>query len=202
MNNEHSIQYWRESPWNHRLEQEGTPFFLAVANDRREIVRELIRKDAFRDPGHTGGTSAVHIEASLLSIAVQHWDFELADWLVEKGCLHEDMYDLPNDSHAWDGRVTEYVLAKWRKIKEKERGRSHARGWPTHGARLEYCATPHSSGSSGSTCAASALTGTHEVEVRADYPVSPKNIRPQSRRHVKHKSRSASTKGLGVRLLS
>ena len=159
-----TTQYWRESPWNHRLEQEGTPFFLAVANDRREIVRELIRKDAFPDPGHTGGTSAVHIGASLLSIAVQHRDFELADWLVEKGCLHEDMYDLPNDSHAWedidgfryicrkfpeedykadvrnceewilqsvskevlsyawDGRVPEDALAKWRKLKEKERG--------------------------------------------------------------------------------
>ena len=97
-----TTQYWRESKWNHRLEQEGTPFFLAVANDRREIVRELIRKDAFPDPSHTGGTSAVHLDASLLSIAVQHRDFELADWLVENGCAHKNMRDLPNDSHAWE----------------------------------------------------------------------------------------------------
>lgn len=94
-------KYWHESTWNRQRVQDGTPFFLAVANDRRDMVRELIRLDAFSDPNHTGGMSAVHLDASLLSIAIQHCDFELADWLVDKGCTHEEMFDLPNDSFAW-----------------------------------------------------------------------------------------------------
>lgn len=97
-----SMEYWHESTLNHQREQEGTPFFLAVANNRREMVRELIRQDALPSPDHRGGTSAVHLDASLLSIAVQHRDFELADWLVEKGWTHEAMCDLPDDSFAWE----------------------------------------------------------------------------------------------------
>ncbi len=109
-----TTKYWHESAWNHKREQDGTPFFLAVANDRRDMVRELIRQNAFSDPSYTGGTSAVHLDASLLSIAVQHCDFELADWLVEKGCLHEDMSELPNDSHAWENlKSFQYLCRKF-----------------------------------------------------------------------------------------
>ncbi len=104
--------YWSGPEGLQGRSQDGTPFFLAVANNHRKMVREFIRLGEFQNPEHTGGTSAVHIEASLLSIAVQHHDFELADWLVEKGFLHEDMYDLPNDSYAWENLKSFRYLCK------------------------------------------------------------------------------------------
>ena len=94
--------YWSGPEGSKWRSKDGTPFFLAVAANRREIVRELIRLGEFHTPEHTGGTSAAHLDASLLSLAVQHHDFELADWLVERGWTHEDMFDLPNDSFAWE----------------------------------------------------------------------------------------------------
>lgn len=96
-----SKSYWSGPETQEDRRPEGTPFFLAVAADRRDMVRELVRLGEFPDPAHTGGTSAVHLASSLLSIAVQYGNFELADWLVEKGWLHDDMADLPRHSHAW-----------------------------------------------------------------------------------------------------
>lgn len=94
--------YWRKTVGANSRSPEGTPFFLAVAMDRKDMVRELIRLGAFPDWEHTGGTSAAHLSASLLSLAIEHDDFELADWLVGQGCTHEDMADLPDDSFALD----------------------------------------------------------------------------------------------------
>lgn len=94
--------YWSGPGGDDCRRPEGTPFFLAVAADRREMTRELIRLGAFPDLVHTGGTSSVHLGASLLSVAVQHGDFELADWLVGRGWMHEEMFELPKDSFAWE----------------------------------------------------------------------------------------------------
>ena len=92
--------YWSGPEGDEYRYSEGTPFFLAVAENRREMVRELIRQEAFPDLTHTGGSSWAHDGSSLLSLAVEHGDFELVDWLAEKGWLHPDMKDLPLASDA------------------------------------------------------------------------------------------------------
>ena len=87
--------YWSGPEGSEYRNPEGTPFFLAVAENRKDLVRELLRLGAFPDPTHTNVSSS-----SLLSLAVEHGDFELVNWLSEKGWLHPDMKKLPLASDA------------------------------------------------------------------------------------------------------
>ncbi|MBQ9344613.1 MAG: hypothetical protein IJT88_05305 [Kiritimatiellae bacterium] len=113
--------YWRRAPGAQNRSPEGTPFFLAVAMGRKDMVRELIRLEAFPDWKHMGGTSAAHLSASLLSLAIENDDFELADWLIEHGCTHEEMCDLPDDSFALDHlRRFRYLCRKFPEEDYKE----------------------------------------------------------------------------------
>ena len=93
-------RYWGSPDSENNREPDGTPFFFAVAEDRRNMVRELIRLNALPDWRHTSGYSPAHCGSSLLSLAVEHGDFELVDWLAEKGWLHPDMKRLPLDSDS------------------------------------------------------------------------------------------------------
>ena len=93
-------RYWGSPDSENKRQPDGTPFFFAVAEDRRNMVRELVRLNALPDWRHTSGYSPAHCGSSLLSLAVEHGDFELVDWLAEKGWLHPDMKRLPLDSDA------------------------------------------------------------------------------------------------------
>ena len=93
-------RYWERPDSENNRRPDGTPFFFAVAKDRRNMVRELIRQNALPDWRHTSGCRPAHCGSSLLSLAVEHGDFELVDWLVGKGWLHPDMKKLPLDSDA------------------------------------------------------------------------------------------------------
>ena len=92
--------YWSGPEGAEHRYPEGTPFFLAVAENRKSMVRELIRLGALPDWKHTGGSSAAWEGSSILSLAVEHGDFKLVDWLAEMGWTHPDMKDLPLASSA------------------------------------------------------------------------------------------------------
>ena len=93
-------RYWGPPDSENKQASDGTPFFLAVAEDRRNIVRELIRQNALPDWRHTSDYYPARCGSSLLSLAVEHGDYELVDWLAGKGWLHPDMKDLPLMSDA------------------------------------------------------------------------------------------------------
>ena len=93
-------RYWGSPDSENKRQPDGTPFFLAVAENRRNMVRELIRQDALPDWQHTSEYYPVRCGTSLLSLAVEHGDYALVDWLAEKGWLHPDMKELPLISDA------------------------------------------------------------------------------------------------------
>ncbi len=67
---------------------------------RPTALFRLIRQNALPDWRHTSEYYPVHCGSSLLSLAVDHGDFELANWLAEKAWLHPDMKKLPLWSDA------------------------------------------------------------------------------------------------------
>lgn len=109
-------QYWGPPDSDNKRNPDGTPFFLAVAKDRRNLVRELIRQNALSGWRHTSEYHPVRCGSSLLSLAVEHGNFELADWLAEKGWLHPDMKKLPLWSDALQHLVRfQYLCQKFPK---------------------------------------------------------------------------------------
>ena len=109
-------RYWGPPDSENKRQPDGTPFFLAVAKNRRNMVRELIRQDALPDWQHTSEYYPARCGSSLLSLAVKHGDYALVDWLAEKGWLHPDMKKLPLWSDALQNLVRfQYLCQKFPK---------------------------------------------------------------------------------------